>query len=327
MDNLVSIIVPIYKVEEYLIKCIDSLVNQTYKDLEIILVDDGSPDSCGDICDEAAKHDNRIKVVHKKNGGLSDARNAGMQIATGKYISFIDSDDFISLDFYQTLLDVIKRTDCDIVECGVLKVNPDFEDKHDISKITSEKTYSAKDALVELINDGEFHQHVWNKLYKREVVENILFEKGACNEDEFWTYRVFGNAKKIVKVDTKMYFYLQRPGSIMGVGYSLKRLDALKAKKERQIYLEKNYSDIAHIGKINFFLSCYYAYKASTKWLKGNDKKTAKKTIKTHLKNITMSKKDTSILNKKNRIRCRLIQNPVTLELLSRFECLMKIGL
>lgn len=326
MNNLISVIVPIYKVEEYLEKCIDSLVNQTYINLEIILVDDGSPDSCGDICDEAAKHDNRIKVIHKKNGGLSDARNAGMKVATGEYTSFIDSDDFISLDFYQTMFDVMKKTSCDIVECGVLKVKPDFEDSHNVSKIMSEKAYSARDALVELINDGEFHQHVWNKLYKREAVGDIIFEKGACNEDEFWTYRVFGNAKKIVKIDTKMYFYLQRPGSIMGVGYSLKRLDALRAKKERQAYLEKNYSDIAHSGKSNYFLSCYYAYKASTKWLKGNDKKTAKKAIKTHLKNITLSKKDTSILNKKNRIRCRLIQNPVTLELLSRFECLLGIG-
>ncbi len=326
MDNLISIIVPIYKVEEYLRKCIDSLVNQTYKNLEIILVDDGSPDNCGSICDEAALRDSRIKVVHKKNGGLSDARNAGMQVATGKYISFIDSDDFVTLDFYQTMIEVMKKNDCDIVECGVLKVNPDFEDNHNISKIMSEKTYFAKDALLELINDGAFHQHVWNKLYKRDVVGDIFFEKGACNEDEFWTYRAFGKSKKIVKIDCKMYFYLQRPGSIMGVGYSLKRLDALRAKKERQAYLEENFSDIASLGKLNYFLSCYYAYKASIKWLKGNDKKTAKKTIKTHLKNIDMSKNDISVMTKKNRIRCRLIQNPVTFELLSLFECMMGIG-
>ena len=121
MDSLISVIVPIYNVEKYLERCVESIINQTYKNLEIILVDDGSPDNCPQMCDDYAKKDSRIKVVHKKNGGLSDARNAGMKVATGEYVSFIDSDDYISLDFYETLLETIVDNDSDIVECSVVK--------------------------------------------------------------------------------------------------------------------------------------------------------------------------------------------------------------
>ena len=122
---LISVIIPVYKVEEYLENCIQSVIKQTVSDLEIILVDDGSPDQCPEICDLWADKDSRIKVIHKENGGLSDARNAGMKVATGEYVSFIDSDDYISLDFYETLLETIVDNDSDIVECGVVKFYED----------------------------------------------------------------------------------------------------------------------------------------------------------------------------------------------------------
>ena len=125
MQPLISVIVPIYNVEKYLDRCVGSIINQTYKNLEIILVDDGSPDNCPQMCDDYAKKDSRIKVVHKENGGLSDARNAGMKVATGEYVSFIDSDDYISLDFYETLLETIVDNDSDIVECSVVKFYED----------------------------------------------------------------------------------------------------------------------------------------------------------------------------------------------------------
>ena len=163
---LISVIVPIYNVEKYLDRCVDSIINQTYKNLEIILVDDGSPDNCPQMCDDYAKKDSRIKVVHKENGGLSDARNVGMEVATGEYVSFIDSDDYISLDFYETLLETIVDNDSDIVECGVVKFYEDnsFDKYSDDLKVTN---YDTVDGLEGLINENPFKQHVWNKLYNQ----------------------------------------------------------------------------------------------------------------------------------------------------------------
>ena len=159
MYSLLSVIVPIYNVEDYLNRCVDSIINQTYKNLEIILVDDGSPDNCPQMCDDYAKKDSRIRVVHKENGGLSDARNAGMKVATGEYVSFIDSDDYISLDFYETLFQTMVDNDSDIVECSVVKFyeNEKFDEYSDDLKVTN---YETVDALDGLIIENPFKQHV-----------------------------------------------------------------------------------------------------------------------------------------------------------------------
>lgn len=274
MDEKISVIVPIYKVEAYLKKCVDLLLKQTYSDLEIILVDDGSPDACPDICDDYAEKDNRIKVIHKKNGGLSDARNAGMQAATGRYLSFIDSDDFISLDFYEVLLQHMQKEGSDICECEVLKIAPGEEPSVPAEHV-SVRSYDTSAAMRMLIEDTVLCQHVWNKLYKRELVEGIFFPKGKLNEDEFWTYRVFGRAKKITKVHKPMYFYLQRPGSIMAESYSLRRLDALEAKFLRQNYIQKHFPQLSAEAKLNFYSSCIFAGQASLKFLNGTEKKQA----------------------------------------------------
>src|SRR5574344_1816284 len=270
MNEKISVIVPIYNVEEYLPQCIDSIINQTYGNLEIILCDDGSPDGCGKICDEYAKQDSRIKVVHKSNGGLSDARNAGYPYVTGEYISFVDSDDCISKYMFEVLLNIIKSENSDIAECGVEKFTQGNMPVDKGADSVGIKTYSAEDALKELIKDGAFHQHVWNKLYKASVINNILFEKGKLNEDEFWTYQIFGNAKKISKTDCRLYYYLQRGGSIMGESYSLRRLDGLEAKAEGQKYIELHFSNLAPVAKVNLILSCFYACQMSLKYLKGN---------------------------------------------------------
>ena len=189
MQPLISVIVPIYNVEDYLDRCVDSIINQTYKNLEIILVDDGSPDNCPKMCDDYAKIDNRIKVVHKENGGLSDARNAGMKVATGEYVSFIDSDDYVSLDFYETLLQTMIDNDSDIVECGVVKFyeNGKFDEYSDDQMI---KNFNTVDGLEGLINENSFHQYVWNKLYKSSIALDIPYEVSKLNEDEFWTYQI-----------------------------------------------------------------------------------------------------------------------------------------
>lgn len=300
MNPMISVIVPIYNVEKYLARCVDSIVNQTYKNLEIILVDDGSPDRCPQMCDDYAKKDSRIKVVHKKNGGLSDARNAGMAVATGEYISFIDSDDYVSDDFFECLLDAMNKENSDIAECSVVKL---YEDNRfdEFSDDLSVKTYDTQDAMSALIAENPFHQHVWNKLYKTELVKNIPYAVGKLNEDEFWTYQVFGRANKVSKLNKTMYYYFQRNSSIMGVGYNIRRLDALEGKANRQKYIENNFPDLSTQAKIDLYGSCMFAYQSVLKFMSGADKKKALELIRKYRKMYNLSFDEIKLADKSAR--------------------------
>lgn len=300
MNSLISVIVPIYNVEKYLARCVDSIVNQTYKNLEIILVDDGSPDRCPQMCDDYAEKDSRIKVVHKKNGGLSDARNAGMAVVTGEYISFIDSDDYVSDDFFECLLDVMNKENSDIAECSVVKF---YEDNRfdEISDDLSVKTYDTQDAMSALIAENPFHQHVWNKLYKTELVKDIPYAVGKLNEDEFWTYRVFGRANKVARLNKTMYYYFQRSSSIMGVGYNIRRLDALEGKANRQKYIEINFPDLSTQAKIDLYGSCMFAYQSVLKFMSGADKKKALELIRKYRKMYNLSFDEIKLADKSAR--------------------------
>ncbi len=300
MNPLISVIVPIYNVEKYLARCVDSIVNQTYKNLEIILVDDGSPDRCPQMCDDYAEKDSRIKVVHKKNGGLSDARNAGMAVATGEYISFIDSDDYVSDDFFECLLDVMNKENSDIAECSVVKFYDDnrFDE---ISDDLSVKTYDTQDAISALIAENPFHQHVWNKLYKTELVKDIPYAVGKLNEDEFWTYRVFGRANKVARLNKTMYYYFQRSSSIMGVSYNIRRLDALEGKANRQKYIENNFPDLSTQAKIDLYGSCMFAYQSVLKFMSGADKKKALELIRKYRKMYNLSFDEIKLADKSAR--------------------------
>lgn len=271
---MISVIVPIYKVEKYLKRCVNSLLAQSYSDFELILVDDGSPDNCGNICEEYAAKDKRIRVIHKENGGLSDARNVGLGIAKGEYIAFVDSDDWVATNYLETLLKVIELTDSDICECEVLKTTGEIEKyKKSDEQYTS---YSSEKALELLICDKILHQYVWNKLYKRSCLKGIPFAVGKINEDEFWTYQVFGNARRITKISNVLYYYFQRGSSIMGNHYNLKRLDALEAKSLRQQYIEEKFPALTEVSKINLFESCIYSGQMTLKFLEKNEKKQAK---------------------------------------------------
>lgn len=287
-NQLISVIVPIYNVEAYLNRCVESIVNQTYQNLEIILVDDGSPDKCPKMCDEWAIKDSRIKVIHKKNGGLSDARNAGMKIATGKYISFIDSDDYVALDFFETLLSVMEKENSDIAECNVVKFYEDgrSEKYSDDLAIT---TFDTESALTGLIAENPFHQHVWNKLYKTQLVKDIPYAVGKLNEDEFWTYQVFGRAQKVSKINKTMYHYFQRSSSIMGESYNIRRLDALEGKANRQKYIEERFPSLATQAKIDFYGSCLFAYQCVLRFMSGDEKKKASDVIKKYRKQCELS--------------------------------------
>ncbi|MFJ7827544.1 glycosyltransferase family 2 protein [Psychrobacillus sp. NPDC096623] len=241
MSDVITIIVPIYKVENYLHRCVDSILNQTYKGLEIILVNDGSPDSCGKICDEYAKLDERVKVIHKKNGGLSDARNAGVEIAQGEYISFVDSDDWIGENYIKKLYQLLINTNSDISVCNFIKTSTE---KLQVDILMEEiYEYSNVKALEQLY--GRFGVQMvtaWGKLYKRKLFEGIRFPVDRIHEDEFTTYKLIYKAKKIVLTTAQLLYYWQREDSITGIGFNIKhRLDVIDAFKERAEFFE-------HIG-------------------------------------------------------------------------------
>jgi len=236
MDNksIVSVIVPIYKVEEYLEDCIESIINQTYKNIEIILVDDGSPDNCGKMCDEYALKDERIKVIHKENGGLSSARNAGLDIARGEYISFIDSDDYISKNFIKNLMKVMTEYNVEVAQCDFTRKILDLNENEFINK-DEVKILNKDEAMYNLniLNHGKY-VIACNKLYKKDLFEKIRFPKGKINEDTYVTYKIFYETEKNIAIlNQKLYFYRERNNSIMTNKFSIKNYDALEGYKSQ----------------------------------------------------------------------------------------------
>lgn len=236
-----SIIVPIYNVEKYLERCLNSILTQTFKDFELILVDDGSPDNCGKICDYYLHLDSRIKVIHKKNGGLSSARNAGLEIAKGEYIGFVDSDDWIDETMYDTLYNIAKENYADIVQCKFRKI---YENIHENGVKSNKITIVNKfEALNDLIKYGEMHVQsvvTWNKIYRRTLFNDIRFPNGKTHEDEFTTYKLFYKSNKIVLTDNELYYYRQVPNSIMNTKFNKKRLDYLDALEEMLNFFKEN---------------------------------------------------------------------------------------
>lgn len=246
--DLVSVIVPIYRVENYLKKCLNSIMMQTYRKLEIILVDDGSPDKCGEICDEMAKMDERIKVLHKKNGGLSDARNEGMKIATGEYVIFIDSDDYISNNMIKEMYNAAIVNSADIVVCGYKEVYTDKPEKsHKFNVKDGKIILSGEEATKRLMTYLEPEMVVaWNKLEKRSLWENIEFPFGKQHEDDFTTYKILYKANKVVLMEKPLYFYMQRNNSIIGVGFNEKSVHKIEAYKEAQEFFKKKDKVLYH---------------------------------------------------------------------------------
>ena len=323
MNELISIIVPIYKVEKYLDKCIEAIVNQTYKNLEIILIDDGSTDNCPAICDKWAEKDNRIVVIHKENGGLSDARNAGIAVATGDYIGFVDSDDYIEPDMYEKLLGVIHATDSDIASCNLRVVYENGDETYAYKDTDIINVFDTATAMSALIDDS-LRQVVWNKLYKNEIVKKIPFDVGKCHEDEFWSYKAIGKASKVSLIEYTGYNYLQRKDSIMGNSYSLKRLDAIEAKCLRQEYLNKNFPVWENQGLKDIIFTCVYHGQLALKYLKNTDKKTAIKQLKKIIKQY-ISSLDTDSWNIKQKIWICLIK--MSFVLTCKIRNLLRIGL
>lgn len=237
---LVSVIVPVYNVERQLDRCVSSIVGQRYDNLEIILVDDGSPDGCPAKCDAWAERDSRITVIHQKNGGLSAARNAGLDIMTGAYVAFVDSDDYVESDYISRMLDAAKKHDADMVVCSIC-----HEDEHAVpssrnhSIVECDTAISGREGLHYLGGDtAADYVTAWNKLYSAQLWQEIRFPAGKLHEDEFTTYKVMDRCKTVVVVPDKLYHYVQNDGSIMHTTYSIRNLDRLEAWAQRLRYYQ-----------------------------------------------------------------------------------------
>lgn len=230
----ISVIVPVYKVEAYLSRCVDSILNQTFRDFELILVDDGSPDACGEICEEYARRDSRIHVIHQENGGLSAARNAGIdwvfENSDSRYVAFVDSDDYVAPEYLERLLNATENTGCLISVCGIALT------KGEALPETEEETplvMSAEDYYC----SGEIHDGrtmvAWNKLYDRSLFESLRYPKGKLHEDEFTTYRAVYQAGRVAVLSAPLYGYFQNDAGIMRAKWDPRRLHALEAVEQQ----------------------------------------------------------------------------------------------
>ena len=267
MNTMISIIIPVYKVEKYLDKCIKSIVSQTYSNLEIVLVDDGSPDKSGLICDKWATLDSRIRVVHQKNAGAGAARNVALKLAQGEFISFVDSDDYLSVNMFKNLLSYFEE-DIDIVECEFISVEEDdvlFIDE----KSVQARVFSSEEAMREHIADHYFRQLIWNKLYRRSCIKNVYFPEGKKIDDEFWMYKVIGRAKQLVHCNEKLYAYRQQDNSVMHMLKPENRIQAIEAKGYRHQYIKEKFPRLTLMSYDCLVMSCIYqiqrVYRTGTK--------------------------------------------------------------
>lgn len=232
-EDLVSVIIPVYNVKLYLKECIDSVVNQTYQFLDIVLVDDGSTDGSGEICDGYAKLDQRIKVIHKKNGGLSDARNCGMKYAAGEYFYFVDSDDYLELDAIEYCIKEAKEKNADIVECNAWKNYDGRKSKKQMFpsvKLIGE----GKKILETLIRNEKYRVTAWNKLYKKSLFDTIEFPFGCLHEDIYITHLLFLYSNIVVVSNEKKYYYRIRKNSITSNNNLERLMEHWKAREKRK---------------------------------------------------------------------------------------------
>lgn len=234
-----SIIVPVYNVEKYINQCIDSILNQTLNDFELILINDGSTDKSGIICDEYCKIDSRIKVIHKENGGLSSARNAGIDASRGRYIGFVDSDDWIEKDMYEVLYKNIEEYQSDISICGMNRVtNNQYIKQYDTGKL---EVLNKVEAMEKLLQGREIRDYFCDKLYRRELFDNFRFPNGKIFEDASCQYKMFNMSDRIVYNDLAKYNYRMTQNSIVRAAFTPAKLDWVEATEELLKFTERNY--------------------------------------------------------------------------------------
>lgn len=302
-EVLVSVVIPVYNVEKFLQKCVASVLNQTYRNLDIILVDDGSTDLSGKICDELGNCDKRVTVIHKKNGGLSDARNAGLNVAKGEYYAFIDSDDYISSDMIEIMVNSARKNNCDIAICNMVRFSESRESTLFYHPVAQEKVLLGKERFKTL------HQpSVCNKLFASNLFQNIRFPKGKYYEDTFVYHELLYLAKSVVLTGSNSYWYLERADSIVGSPkYTSRYFDFIEAVWERAKFLIAN--DVKPYGE-EACLSLYAAFSNAEKYIKKDSKNKQKFKVAREQYNFayTVLMKRSDGVNLKQKIRMFLLK-------------------
>lgn len=303
MNPKISIIVPVYNVESFLTQCFESIIKQTYDNYEIILVDDGSSDKSGKMCDEFAAGKNNVKVLHQDNQGLSGARNNGVKISTGEYITFVDSDDIITNDHVESLVNAL-LDDTDVAISKMMK----FYDKipHTVQVDLSPYRMTNEEAMKELCNQGKFGNSACAKLYKRYLVERFPYPVGKLYEDLATTHKIIGNAKGICYISKCTYFYRQRKNSIMNhIGLVQRDFDVLDAARNQYEYIKKFYPDAVYPAKGR----CVVAGFDLLRLIRTGSKQDKEqfKIIQTYVKPFKKDVMSSNDVNKKSKIKCMAI--------------------
>lgn len=288
---MVSVVIPVYNVKDYLTRCVHSVINQTYKDLEIILVDDGSTDGCSTICDNLMTQDNRIVTIHKTNGGLSDARNVGTSAANGDFVFYLDSDDFIDENAIEELVKCQKKSNCELVISNYFYT---YEDHEDVAKFEfNDNEILDRTEAMEALVTGKIQNFAWGKLINREIALNCKFPNNKLFEDVYWTHNVIHKTDKVALLSIPTVHYYQRNSSI-SYSFTIRSLDILEGWTERLNFINENYPNI----KFGYLKTLALQY-LQIVWIAVTKLKTDRKTAidklrkfnaKTKLQNYTFAK-------------------------------------
>lgn len=256
MGEKISVIVPVYNVEQYLERCVDSIISQTYTNLEIILVNDGSTDNSGKLCDELAKKDERIRVIHKENGGLSDARNRGIDEAESDLVGFIDSDDYIDSDMYEVLLKNLNDTDANLSMCALYDVYNNTPE----AQVTNKETWklSSEQAIKMVMEAKILSVTAVNKLYRKSLFTDLKFEVGKIAEDAFIMIKLLDKCEKIVATNEKKYYYVHRENSITTQKFSTKFLNVIEAYEQNSNIISEKYPKLKDVAQTRMNWAYFY---------------------------------------------------------------------
>ncbi|MBO5094460.1 MAG: glycosyltransferase [Lachnospiraceae bacterium] len=321
-DDLISVIIPVYNVEGYVENCVRSVQNQTYRNLEIILVDDGSKDRSGYICDKLAEKDERIFVIHQENQGLSGARNAGLEVAHGKYVAFVDADDTIYFEMYTVLCGILKQNNADIAVGGMVRTENEKFFLNVVYKDYHIDVYEKEEALMQLFYQYTDAVSACNKLYIRELFCSLRYPYGKLHEDEYITYQLLYRARRVVFVEEKMYAYMQRQGSIVHSPSVRSRKDKIGAYKEVIEFCKSEKAMQAYKRAVYRYLdfSCeYYLF------CKQSKNRQARKELKTRIVQEIETYMKEFEFNKKNMLKFVLFRNsPLLFQILKNITDRLK---
>ena len=306
MGRKISVIIPLYNVEKYIKRCIDSVIGQTYSDFELILVDDGSVDGSGDICDLYKEKDSRIKVIHKENEGVSVARNTGLKNATGEYICFIDADDYVSSVYLEKLCGALESGDYDMAMCDFDNFTGDvYHGEKEPASEYKDEYLTIEELLKKIhITQGELYVVVWGKIFKRNIVENIEFPAGRICEDLAVLYRYYDKVKKAVRINSVLYYYFR--GNVSSYTYDISTNTRfyedvdLALAEENRFFMEKGeneFAALAHKTRIYWLFDLYRKMYIRGRKTEGKEKKENRAEMKKILKKYRTIYKDIKDIN------------------------------